>query len=313
MRNIQRWLLAAVMLGLSLNAKPAFSWNAERLATPLVIDEMVVPYPEFAIYVMPGQMFSVHFKDAQQGGRLTFGGADMAVGSAPLTAPKTPGVYPLAITNTRGGESARINVFVLTPATAVNKQGELNGYRIGSYPAKPLHNNAIYLPPKGFVEVTEANMQVRLSPNFTLGQFVSKQAQGFPKYVLLRPQLLLKLENILAELNRQGHATDGFVIMSGYRTPWYNKAIGNVPYSRHVWGGASDIFIDDNPKDGVMDDLNGDGKINRADAQWLAAFIDTMSRGGAFGPRIGGLGVYGSNSAHGPFVHVDVRGNRARW
>jgi uncharacterized protein YcbK (DUF882 family) len=38
-----------------------------------------------------------------------------------------------------------------------------------------------------------------------------------------------------------------------------------------------------------------------------------MSRQGHFGPRIGGLGIYGSTSAHGPFIHVDVRGTRARW
>lgn len=310
MLYLQRGVLAALLLVLSLNA---YSWNAQRLATPLVIDELIVPFPEFAYYVMPGQEFSVHFKDAQHGGQLTFAGKTMAVGSAPLAAPKKPGLYPMQVSNIAGGESVIINVFVMVPATDVNRQGLLNGYRIGSYPAKALRNNPIYLPPKGFVEVTESNFQVRVSPNFTLGQFVSKQAQGFPNYVLLRPQMLLKLENILAELNRQGHPTDGFVIMSGYRTPWYNKSIGNVPYSRHVWGGASDIFIDDQPRDGVMDDLNGDGKINRADAQWLAEFIDKMSRDGAFGPRIGGLGIYGSNSAHGPFVHVDVRGNRARW
>ena len=28
---------------------------------------------------------------------------------------------------------------------------------------------------------------------------------------------------------------------------------------------------------------------------------------------VGGLGAYGSTAAHGPFVHVDTRGHRARW
>jgi hypothetical protein len=27
----------------------------------------------------------------------------------------------------------------------------------------------------------------------------------------------------------------------------------------------------------------------------------------------GGAGLYESNSSHGPYVHVDVRGSRARW
>jgi hypothetical protein len=103
------------------------------------------------------------------------------------------------------------------------------------------------------------------------------------------------------------------VVMSGYRTPFYNAAIGNVPYSRHVWGGAADIYIDDAPRDGEMDDLNADGRIDRADAEWLAAFIDDLSDEGRFGTGIGGIGIYDSNEAHGPFVHVDTRGFRARW
>jgi uncharacterized protein YcbK (DUF882 family) len=28
---------------------------------------------------------------------------------------------------------------------------------------------------------------------------------------------------------------------------------------------------------------------------------------------IGGVGTYRATRAHGPFVHVDVRGTRARW
>jgi hypothetical protein len=28
---------------------------------------------------------------------------------------------------------------------------------------------------------------------------------------------------------------------------------------------------------------------------------------------VGGLSAYRANSAHGPFVHIDARGVRARW
>jgi hypothetical protein len=28
---------------------------------------------------------------------------------------------------------------------------------------------------------------------------------------------------------------------------------------------------------------------------------------------VGGCGIYPGNGAHGPFVHVDARGYRARW
>ncbi len=292
---------------------PAHGWDGRRLSVPVVVDGHTVTYPEFAIYVMPEQHFSVHFRDALNGGTAEFAGRTIAVGESAMQAPKAPGLYPLTITNSASGEVATIHVFVMVAAARLTGEGYLNGYRIGAYPSQPLNDLDIYQAPPGYVEVTKDNQHTPLSPNFRLGQFVTKQPGGFPKYVVLRASLLLKLESILAQLNASGRATGGFVIMSGYRTPWYNHSIGNVPGSRHVWGGAADIFIDEHPADGVMDDLNGDGNIDQEDALWLASFIDDMSRRGLFGERVGGLGVYGSTAAHGPFVHVDARGTRARW
>jgi uncharacterized protein YcbK (DUF882 family) len=101
--------------------------------------------------------------------------------------------------------------------------------------------------------------------------------------------------------------------MSGYRTPYYNKAIGNVRYSRHVWGGAADVFVDHDPKDDLMDDLNGDGHIDYRDAAVLYDIIDDLYGRPFYARFLGGLGRYKKTASHGPFVHVDVRGFRARW
>ena len=60
-----------------------------------------------------------------------------------------------------------------------------------------------------------------------------------------------------------------------------------------------------------MDDLNGDGKVNTRDAQFLARVVDEIEK--EHPDLIGGVGVYPATSAHGPFVHVDVRGVKARW
>lgn len=307
-------LLRVALLSCSLlGAGPAVAWDSARLSVPMVVNGNIIPYPVFAIFVMPGSKIEVGFVDATGGATISLGGRIWDSSGKPLKSAEEAGMEVLEITNDATGETGRINVFTLVPARRVGKDGRLNGYRIDSYPSEPLHGLDIYLPPKGFIELTPDNLDIRVSPNFTLGQFVAKQESGYPKYVVLRSSLLLKLENILASLNAAGHETGGFVIMSGYRTPYYNRAIGNVPYSRHVYGGAADFYIDENPQDGIMDDLNGDGKVDRDDAQWLAAFINDMSMRGAFGPRVGGIGVYGSTSAHGPFVHVDVRGTRARW
>ena len=100
--------------------------------------------------------------------------------------------------------------------------------------------------------------------------------------------------------------------MSGYRTPYYNRSIGNVRFSRHLWGDAADIYIDNN-HDQLMDDLNRDGTSDRKDAKILFELINNMSNHSWYQPFIGGLGLYGRNSYRTAFVHVDVRGYRARW
>ena len=62
-----------------------------------------------------------------------------------------------------------------------------------------------------------------------------------------------------------------------------------------------------------MDDLNGDGKLNYADAQLLYQIADDLFTEHDHAQLQGGLGVYRSNAVHGPFIHIDDRGKRARW
>jgi len=125
--------------------------------------------------------------------------------------------------------------------------------------------------------------------------------------------LLQKLEMVLAALHENKPEVTRFTVMSGYRTPSYNRAIGNGQYSFHVWGGAADVFVDMNGN-GRMDDLNGDGRVDREDAVWLSNFVDNLERRGHFADHlIGGIGIYGPNAVRGPFVHIDARGFKARW
>jgi hypothetical protein len=231
-------------------------------------------------------------------------------------APTKPGVYSADITlapETKKGHVKNITVqlIVMVPASKV-KDGFLNGYQIGNYPA-PLRGLPAYHAPQGFIEVNTINRDTKISPNFTLGNFLCKQSSGYPKYLVLQPALLTKLEELLTEVNSKGVKANSFVIMSGYRTPWYNKSINNAASSYHIYGGAADIYIDVNPKDGRMDDINKDGKRDRADAAYLYQITNSLFPRQNRPELTGGLGEYGSNSAHGPFIHVDVRGSRARW
>ncbi|WP_340678763.1 D-Ala-D-Ala carboxypeptidase family metallohydrolase [Paraglaciecola sp.] len=225
--------------------------------------------------------------------------------------PAKPGYYPLKIKNSSTGKSVQLHLFVLVPISQV-KKGVLNAYKIGDYP--PPHKGLdAYKAPLGYIEVYKENEVIQISPHFTLGQFLCKQQSGYPKYLVLRPRLVEKLELFLADVNQQGIRTDSFVIMSGYRTPHYNRAIGNVSSSRHMYGGAADIYVDANPVNVYMDDVNGDSKIDFQDAVFLYNLADGLSRRHQRKDLVGGLGKYQSNASHGPFIHIDVRGSKARW
>lgn len=275
------------------------------------------PYRVLGVFVLPGDTLALEAVTIDPRSSFAASATRGSLSStAPrlwrFTAPRSPGTYRVDVVRETPPDTMTLNVFVMVPLASV--QGEsLNGYRIGHYPSSPLKGLAIYRPPAGFVEVTPENHRTPVAPHFTLEQFLCKQEGGWPKYVVLRERLLLKLEAILEEVNRRGHRAGTLAVLSGYRTPYYNQAIGNVRYSRHVWGGAADIYIDESPRDGVMDDLNGDGHIDSRDAAVLYDLIEELYGEPWYSPFLGGLGRYRRTTNHGPFVHVDVRGVRARW
>lgn len=275
-------------------------------------DGLQVRWNRFAVFVMPGEVSELELGQEPFGVTASAGTLErIAPGRWRWTAPGQAGLARLSIAPASGPPTT-LNVIVQVPAgKAVD--GYLNGYRIGAYPQTALRGNAIYLPPPGFIQVHPDMLDLAVSPHFTLGQFLCKQQPDhWPKYLVLREELVVKLEIILAEVNRRGIRTDTLHVMSGYRTPWYNRSIGNVPYSRHVWGGAADIFVDTDGDD-RMDDLNHDGRVGTRDARVLLGIVNDLYRAGRFERLVGGLGLYGPRSHRGPFVHVDARGEAARW
>jgi len=224
--------------------------------------------------------------------------------------PDRPGLFPLTLTDSATDTSIRLQVFVLDPWDHEGRS--LNGYRIGHYEEEPREDQARYEQPTGFVRVTDANQTARVSPHFRLDQFLCKQTDETPQYALVQPRLLRALEGVLTALHERGHRTSTLHVMSGYRTPYYNRAIGNsTEYSRHLYGDAADVFVDEDG-DGWMDDLTGDGQGTIADAEYLAAVVRTVptEEEDAF---VGGLSTYGPATDRGPFVHIDLRGENAEW
>lgn len=221
------------------------------------------------------------------------------------------GVYPVEQIG-----DARPFAFVALRSFA-DKQGErLGKYRLGYWPGErgPIES-AAYSNPDGFIEVTPDNQDFYVSEHFRLRDFLTHdQPTVWPKYLVLHETLVDKLELVIAELEREGIPVQHMAVMSGFRTPQYNATGGDTTgrdeLSRHMFGDASDVFVD-NDGDGRMDDLNGDGRIDYRDAQVIVAAADRVEE--SFTSLVGGAGVYKATYAHGPFAHIDARGDRARW
>ena len=298
----------------AVSEPPMFSTG--RLGFTVKYKSEVSAYEVNGVFLMPGESLTLEVMKPEPSGLVLTRGAEIIPQTKKnrwvWTAPTEPGFHALTLGSSETAESMRFNVWIMVPAKNV-KNGYLNEYRIGTYPDTAYRDLPVYQAPKGFVEITREHQSLAVSPHFELGDFVCKQQSGYPKYLVLRERLILKLERILEEVNKKGYACQSFHVMSGFRTPFYNHAIGNVKYSRHQWGGAADIFIDENPKDGYMDDLNKDGVIDFRDAHVLYEIVDAMLGKPWYEPFVGGLGLYKKTPSHGPFVHVDARGFRARW
>ena len=115
---------------------------------------------------------------------------------------------------------------------------------------------------------------------FDTKEFESKDGRQSPfDDTVVKRELIVKLNAIRSKYGKP------IVVNSGYRSPEHNAAVGGVKNSFHTLGLAADI----RPLSKNMDDLPE-----------LQRICDEMN-------RTGGVGFYDT------FVHVDVRGEYARW
>jgi uncharacterized protein YcbK (DUF882 family) len=224
---------------------------------------------------------------------------------ASVLAPQEPGFYQLSLM--RDGQ--RVIVDELTVAVLVpfsQKLGAtLNGYRIGTYLAERLGARKRERP-AGFVEVTSINADMPITKHFKLSDFLTHDDQDtWPRYAAISPQLLDKLELVIAELARQrgdtGIVSVSVSVHSGFRTPSYNLSNRFAGDSRHQYGDAADVAID----------ANGDGRYTASDSRLVSLAVEAVERN--YPELTGGLGLYAGQKNSSPYVHIDARGQRARW
>jgi len=296
---------------------PIAKYDTKTVSFALNYGGDLTAYRDSSVFLLPNETMTIEAVGGPPGDYSLTTDTGIAIQQGvrkwKYTAPGRSGLYAIQVHGPAPKkDSLALHVFVMVPASEVHN-GLLNGYRIGEYPP-PLKGNPVYRPPRGFVEVTKENQDTNVSPHFKLKQFICKEdtSKQYAKYVVVQERLLLKLEAILELVNALGVKVDTLHIMSAYRTPYYNHAIGDVEYSMHQFGSASDIYIDPGKQD-RMEDLNHDGRVDVGDSKFLYDQIDRMLDEKQYAKFQGGMGFYPATSAHPPFVHVDVRGTKARW
>jgi hypothetical protein len=237
--------------------------------------------------------------------------------------PKGAGVWSVAVAIGNAIRPIADFSVITTLPFDVKNRGRIGLYYIGSWPAERKRGKvgptkapaSSYANPSGFIQVTPENADTHVSEHFVLRDFLTHdQPNVWPKYLVLQLKLVDKLELVLQDLAAHGVDISGVHVMSGFRTPQYNATGGNpqgrAALSRHMYGDAADIFIDSN-HDGLMDDLDHNHRISIDDSKVIEAAVDRVE---AAHPELtGGAGIYPAGPGHGPFIHIDTRGYRARW
>jgi hypothetical protein len=275
------------------------------------------------LHPLRGLSGDLRYAPALPGSRLLQnvpGGARAVIrgaGPADFKAPRQPGIYEFSVElNGARREIEDVSIVTLVPRSE-KKGGQIGPYRLGNWPFEGggTPKGPRYVAPAGFIQVTPQNQEFRVSEHFRLRQFLTKdQHSVWPKYLLLDPLLIDKLELTVQELQKEGVRVEHVHVMSGFRTPRYNSGGGNTAgranLSRHMYGDGADVYVDNN-RDGQPDDITGDGRVTVRDAEKFAAAAERVEK--KHRSLVGGIGIYVACCGHGPFTHVDVRGYRARW
>jgi len=123
---------------------------------------------------------------------------------------------------------------------------------------------------------------MKLTNNFSLIEFKSKDGAEFPDDVLVNIRFLAEaLQIIRNEVNRP------ITITSGYRSPQHNKNIKGALKSMHLTGMAADFRVSGMTPKEVFD------------------LVDNLIDKGLI-PQ-GGLKAYSS------WIHYDIAGTKRRW
>ena len=156
---------------------------------------------------------------------------------------------------------------------------------------------------RSYYQVSRKEMNQFIVGNFRIKDFLSKDQfyrkalydRDYLQYWLIDKRLLHRILDLQKELERKDLDPNGFRVRYGHRTPRLNEKVEGAKASRHILGEAADL---------VIGDINKDGKYTATDKEIVLKLLDKKVIG-----KRGGLGRYPGTKT----VHIDVRGEKARW
>ena len=122
----------------------------------------------------------------------------------------------------------------------------------------------------------------KLTENFSLGEFRCKDGTDVPDEYMDNVRELAENLQALRE-----HVDKPIKVISGYRSPKYNRKIKGARRSQHLTASGADI------------------KIKGMTPQEVKEVVEKLIKDGLM--KQGGVGLYKT------FLHYDVRGRKAPW
>ena len=224
-----------------------------------------------------------------------------------FTLPRSHGIYTLT---GRGADAAQDWAVIVPVESSRMRTTSLNSYPMGFFGG--VESVTRETLPEDFIELYGTTFNTRLSTHFDIGDFLCTLRGEWPQYMALDLELVNKLEALLALVATHYPEARSVHIISGFRTPAYNSAIGNeTDTSMHIYGKAADVWIEGWPANNLMDDIDRNKRIDVYDGEYLVVLARTLEAGGEV--SAGGASAYRWTESHGPYVHIDTRGRAARW
>ena len=261
--------------------------------------------------------------------RLRTGPAEPWHSGLRLRAPGGPGplVASAVELSDAAGRTAGLSIWLCAPwngSLGVNQYGLLRvaDAELGLYPpparaaaAKVRNHPGAYTPPRLFLPVRPETFDLLVAGRLRAGDLlVPSEEFGGRRPAAWAPvhyPLWRAVETLRSELEAKGIPGRALRFLSCFRPPIHNEKVGSSAYGRHIYGDAMDFFVDSDGN-GMMDDLNGDGRVDRRDGLWLAALLEDLMADGKI--PLGGIGVYTfDDSPRRVTMHFDLRGHRATW